>query len=223
MIFDAQTPADTRDFFTCHQQLLTELYGTSDSHVAAAEFARMVVERPDGNLVGEPTVTLFRRSLIKEYGMFIPAMIQTCDMEYWTRLATNVGIVHVAERLATFRVHGNSATSRNLARREYGIRLLDPLIALYLFLHEKHYGTMRRELFHASGRLVNWWRLIWSAHKAWETASAASGNPELIEQWNAAVQAYPKLKQLAFAGRFLTRIRSLLAVTGLDRCAKRGA
>jgi glycosyltransferase involved in cell wall biosynthesis len=221
VIFGEQTPSATQEFFIGHQQLLWELHGTKDSRVEPEAFARMAVQRLDRNLVGEPTVTLFRRSLAQQYGMFLPAMIQKCDSEYWTRLATNIGVAHVAEPLATFRVHGKSTTSQNLARREYGTRLLDPLIEHYLYLHEKHYAAMRLELFRASGRLVNWWRLVWSAHNAWHKAVATPGNPELLQQWQAATKAYPRFKRLALAGRFLTKIRSLLAATGLDRRFKR--
>jgi glycosyltransferase involved in cell wall biosynthesis len=221
LLFDEHTPAATRAFFDEHQKVLEELYGTKDSFVDGETFARMAIQRLDWNLVGEPTVVLFSRSVIKDFGMFVPALIQRCDMEFWTRLATNVGVVHVAERLATFRIHDKSTTSQNLSKREYRARLLDPLVTHYLILHEKHYQLLRRELFRSSGRLVNWWRLIWAAHQAWAVANTSSGNLEIKAEWENILETYPKLKPLAWAGLFLTKIRAGLGALGLDRRLKK--
>lgn len=221
LLFDEHTPAATRSFFDEHQKVLEECYGTKDGFVDGKTFARMTIQRPDWNLIGEPTVVLFNRSVIKDFGMFVPALIQRCDTEYWMRLATNVGVVHVAGRLANFRVHDKSTTSRNLSKRDYRMRLVDPLVIHYLILHEKHYQKLRRELFRSSGRLVNWWRLVWAAHQAWAVATASPGNLEIKAEWNNIVNAYPKLKSLAWAGFFLTKIRSGMGVLGLDRRLKK--
>jgi hypothetical protein len=159
--------------------------------------------------------------VLKDFGVFVPAMIQHCDTEYWLRLGTNVGVVHVAERLATFRVHNKSTTCQNLSNREYRGWLIDPLVTHYLILHEKHYQTLRQELFRSSGRLVNWWRLIWAAHRARAVATASTGDLEIKAEWDNVVTTYPKLKSLAWAGIFLTKIRSGMAVLGLDHRLKK--
>lgn len=221
VIFDDLASSTIRGYFETHQALLDEIYGTNDCYMDGKAFARMAVKRLDWNPVGEPTVVLFNRSVIKDFGMFVPAMIQRCDTEYWLRLATNVGVVHVAERLATFRVHDKSTTSRNQSKRDYRTRLVDPLVMHYLILHDKHYQKLRRELFRSSGRLVNWWRLVWAAHQAWAVATASPGNLEIKAEWDNVVNAYPKLKSLAWAGFFLTKIRSGMGVLGLDRRLKK--
>jgi glycosyltransferase involved in cell wall biosynthesis len=225
VIFDDLAPATIRDYFEEHQKLLSSFYGTEDSYVDPVAFARMAAEYPDPNLnlVGEPTVALFHRSLVKTCGSFVPAMVQACDSEFWMRLATNVGVVHVAEPLATFRVHSKSTTSHNTAGRAYAVRYLDPLIARHLFLHEKSYAAFRTELFLSSGRLRNWWRLIRMAHEAWRIAVSKSGTPELQGQWNEAVKAYPEFQRLAFVGRFLMKIHFVLAFTGLNRGRKKSS
>jgi glycosyltransferase involved in cell wall biosynthesis len=221
ILFDEHATVATRSFFDEHQKLLEELYGTKDSFIDGKTFARMAVQRLDWNLIGEPTVVLFNRSVIKDFGMFVSSLIQRCDSEYWLRLATNVGVVHVAERLASFRVHDKSTTSQNLSKREYRTRLIEPLVSHYLILHEKHYQLLRRELFHSSGRLVNWWRLIWATHHAWAVTMASPGNREIKLEWDNVVKTYPKLKSLARAGIFLTKIRSGLGVLGLNRRLKK--
>jgi glycosyltransferase involved in cell wall biosynthesis len=221
ILFDEHTPSAARGFFHDHQKALEESYGTKDSYMDGKTFARMMVHRLDWNPIGEPTVTLFNRSLINDFGMFVPTLIQRCDAEYWLRLATNVGVVHVAERLASFRVHGKSTTSQNQSKRDYRARLVDPLVMHYLMLHEKYYQALRQELYRSSGRLVNWWRLIWAAHHARTATIASPGNLEIKAEWDNIVKVYPKLKSLAWAGIFLTKIRSGLGVLGLDRSLKK--
>ena len=220
ILYDAHASAATREFFDRHQKTLIELYGERDGLVTAETFSRMTLERPDWNLVGEPTVVLFKRALAEKFGGFVPAMIQRCDTEYWVRLATNVGVVHIAERLATFRVHDKSTTSQNLSKREYRTRLVDPLVMQYLVLHEAHYAKFRQELYRADGKLVSWWRLIWSAHLAWSVAQNPTSEQAIKTEWDNVVAAYPKLKRLAHAGRGLTKIRAAIAATGLDRHRK---
>lgn len=178
------------------------------------------MQNPHWNIIGEPTVTLFHRSLVREFDFFTPALIQRCDMEYWVRLGTNVGVVHVAEFLATYRFHDKSMTSRNLAKRKYAMTMLDPLITQYLFLHEKYYAAFRKELFRTSGRLVTWWRLVRLAHKAWETAQNPSAAPELPANWQQATKMYPRFRTLALIGQVFVPIRLALSAVGLNKLQK---
>jgi hypothetical protein len=226
VIFDDYTSVPVRDYFGKHQQLLKKLYGPKDSYVDSVTFARMVVDRPDWNLIGEPTVTLFNRSVITKLGKFDPGLIQNCDMEYWARLGTNLGVVHVAECLATFRVHGKSTTSHNLTKREFHAKFIDPLVNHYLLLRRQHYQTLRKELYASSGRFVNWWRLIWSSHYAWRMARPALFNPALGDtgiknEWKTVIKNYPELKSFAILGLFIMPIRHLITLLRLDRHVKK--
>jgi glycosyltransferase involved in cell wall biosynthesis len=221
VVFDELASDTLRNYFQAHQVTLDEIYGLKDCHLAGETFARRAVERMDWNPVGEPTAVLFQRSLIKDFGKFVPAMIQRCDTEYWLRLGANVGVVQVAERLATFRVHDKSTTSQNQSKRDYRARLIDPLILHYLILHEKHYQVLRRELYRSSGRLVNWWRLVWAAQQARTVAAASANFPEIQAEWKNVVVAYPKLSALARVGGVLNQIRSTLGVLGLNRRLKK--
>jgi glycosyltransferase involved in cell wall biosynthesis len=223
VLFDDLASNHTHDFFESHQAMLDSNYGAEDSFIDGRSFARMAIRRMNWNPVGEPTVVLFNRSVLKDYGMFVPAMIQSCDAEYWLRLGSNVGVVHVAERLATFRIHGKSTSSQNMSKRDYRASLLDPLVMHYLVLHEKHFRTLRRELFHSSGRFVNWWRLIWSAHRARSVAIASTGDIGIMAEWDNVATSYPQLRSLARAGILLTRVRSGIAALGLDRYLKKAS
>lgn len=214
IIFDPDTAADLRQYLDRHVEFIAQTYAPQDTYVDAAAFARLTVQNLRTNLIGEPTVTLFHRSLVTELGQFTPAMIQTCDSEYWTRLGTNAGVVHVPETLAAFRVHGRSATSRNLAEKEFTLGFLDPLIANYLYLHEPAYAALRQEFYRSPGRLAVWWQLACQARGVRHQALGGRDGRTFEKEWAAAARACPRLNRLAFYGRFGCLLRPARRLIG---------
>ena len=214
MIYDPDTAADLRQYLDRHVEFIARTYAQQDSYVDAATFARLTAQNLRMNLIGEPTVTLFHRSLVAELGKFTPAMIQTCDSEYWTRLGTNVGVVHVPETLAAFRVHGSSATSRNLAEKEFTLGFLDPLVANYLYLHEPRYAILREAIYRSSGRLTTWWQIACFARDVRQMALTGRDGRTFEKEWSTAATACPRLNRLATYGRFCRFLRVARKLTG---------
>jgi len=217
MIFDPDTARDLREYLDWHVGFVAKIFGPVDAFVDAPAFTRITVQNMHPNLLGEPTVTLFHRSLASELGKFTPAMIQACDSEYWIRLGTNVGVVYVAETLAAFRVHGRSATSRNLAEKDYRVRLLDPLVFNYLYLHDPVFANLRRELYRTPGRIAIRWQLACLAYDARHLAYTGRDGRTFEKEWTAITAIYPALKRLAFFGRFCRLVRSVLILLHLKR------
>jgi glycosyltransferase involved in cell wall biosynthesis len=227
IIFDDLVENGARNYFKQHQAMIKEAYGERD-YVDAETFARMCSVRPTENIIGEPTVTIFHRSVIQNFGIFNPALIQICDMEYWARVGSNVGVVYIPERLATFRVHHRSTTSHNHAEREYRTGRLDPLIVHYLLLRSPFYRNIRNKLYLRSGRMLVWWQCIYDAHRAWRIArpylfNSTRGDAKNKKDWKDIIKTYPELKILAFAGLFLMMVRAVIYRTGLDRYFKNQA
>ncbi len=65
-----------------------------------------------GNLIGEPTAVLFRRSEAR--GGFDAGYRQAFDMELWFRLLEGASFAYVDEPLCGIRLHGESGTVENL-------------------------------------------------------------------------------------------------------------
>lgn len=214
VLFDANVPAELQNYFARHQRLLDEIYGGYNSFLDANAFTRAVAANMDWNPVGEPTVALFRRSVVEELGRIEPMMIQRCDSEYWLRLGTNTGVAHVSEKLATFRVHGKSTTSSNISKRDYRARFMDPLIQHWLIMNADHYARLRGELCRRSSSLIESWRLVWAANHARTLANAEPVNPELQAEWRNVVAAFPNLESLARIGKFFTAIRAFIPLKG---------
>jgi len=201
-LFDAQVTARNRDYFLRHQARVETSFG---AHTDAETFSKFCAAHPETNPVGEPTVTIFRRSLLKQCGRFNVALIQMCDSEYWLRLGSRVGVTYVPRRLATFRVHAGSATAQNHAQRTFRTEVLDPLIIQYLILRSPKHRGLRRALCQQVGAVRAWWWLIYNAAAARKTALA--GGVELAE-WRNVARLLPGLRTLALAGAVLVPVQS---------------
>ena len=70
------------------------------------------------NKIGEPTNVLIRREVFEQVGLFDPSFKQYPDLEMWLRIMTRYKIAFIDEKLASFRIHPNQATSHNLAQKD---------------------------------------------------------------------------------------------------------
>ena len=70
------------------------------------------------NKIGEPTNILIRTEVFEQVGLFDPSFKQYPDLEMWLRIMTHYKIAFIDEKLASFRIHPNQATSHNLAQKD---------------------------------------------------------------------------------------------------------
>jgi len=227
LLFDDSVDASTRAYLGQHQAMLQKIYG-EQREVTAEAFADLCASHPGENLIGEPTVTIFHHSLAKQLGGFNPILVQLCDMEYWARIGASSGVVHVPEKLATFRVHQRSTTAKNYSQRVYRVATLEPLVFRYVMLRQPQCRNIRQALYRRLGRRTAWWRCLHAAHDAWRLAhprlfAAASGDATLKKEWQEVARAYPGLKLMAWSGVVLLKIRAALHAAGLKRGIKKPA
>ena len=76
-------------------------------------FAAMRRDRFRDNMIGEPTAVMVTREALVKLGLFNVQLHQLTDLEMWLRIASSYRVGFIAELLATFRVHGRSASSSN--------------------------------------------------------------------------------------------------------------
>jgi len=76
-------------------------------------FAAMQRDRFRDNMIGEPTAVMVTREALVKLGLFNVQLHQLTDLEMWLRIASSYRVGFIAEPLATFRVHGRSASSLN--------------------------------------------------------------------------------------------------------------
>lgn len=65
------------------------------------------------NKIGEPTAVLLKKEVFDTVGLFSEVLKQTLDIEFWYRLMKKYDVVYIDEKLLSFRLHNNQATSVN--------------------------------------------------------------------------------------------------------------
>jgi len=113
--------------------------------ISHGEFAKAMLERGVGlNFIGEPTSVMIRREICFKYSFFSPNLVHLCDLEYWTRLGTNEGLIYIPEKLSGFRVHNRSASAYNHFNRHFELECLDKIILLHDYLYDPCYLNLRK-------------------------------------------------------------------------------
>lgn len=108
------------------------------------------------NKIGEPSVVLFKKSLINEVGWFNENLEQILDYEYWYRILKKNKILILKKELVSFRIHRQQATNvnRNIAINDY--RLYDKI--LYKSYSNLLHENLRKELYNQYGFWPNFKR-----------------------------------------------------------------
>lgn len=211
-IFEEGTSEMLRHWFTGHKQRLWTDYQARPV-ISAQQAARLAVNDPGHNLVGEPTVTLINKKLFQELHGFDEALIQLCDSDFWCRVMMNYGAVFVPESLAAFRIHPHATTMQNHVKREFRLAFLDPLVLQYKFAFDEHFKQVRNP--QVTGKSIASLRreCAAAASAAWLQArkSNNSGDDFLLKEWTAVKSYYPGIQTMAYVGRavgFLSRIKN---------------
>jgi glycosyltransferase involved in cell wall biosynthesis len=110
------------------------------------QIAKFTVENIYTNFIGEPTVIMFKKEVVKELGAFNPDLIQICDLEYFLRIASNYGIKYIPQPLTYFRVHKGSASTSNYSAREFSMSNMDPIIMVNQLIFDSSFSRFRKTL-----------------------------------------------------------------------------
>ena len=65
------------------------------------------------NKIGEPTVILFRKEIVKDIGFYKEDLFQLLDIEFCNRVLKKYKIAILNKKLVGFRLHSNQATNSN--------------------------------------------------------------------------------------------------------------
>jgi len=133
-----------RQFYENMVITLGDVFGGKDC-VMPQEFSGAILETGVGiNFIGEPTSVMLRRDMCFQYSFFNKNLIHLCDLEYWSRIGTNEGVVYIPECLCEFRVHNRSASAHNHAHKPFELAFLDKIILLHDYLYQPWYENLRK-------------------------------------------------------------------------------
>ncbi|MCQ9372928.1 glycosyltransferase [Methyloversatilis sp. XJ19-13] len=156
--------------------------------------AYFVAARGWCNYFGEPTCALIHRRVFERFGRFNADLIQFCDVEYWLRVCSQLGMAWLPESRASFRVHGASTSQQNAQRKSFRSSTLDRLVLLHQFAYAAEYKALRKA---AAALLepVNFQRkLAKDAFWAGNHARAAGTDAGIMDDWNNLARRYPHLQ-----------------------------
>lgn len=207
-IFEEGVSEQYQQFYLNHKAEIEALYAQANE-IPAKKYCEMAHTRPSHNFMGEPTAVMLRKSCFERFGYFNPNLIMSCDAEYWTRVASHTGTIHIPEVLAKFRVHKGATSAVNMAKRRYRMDVLDPLIVLHDFAFHPIYCSIRAMEDSHLAELF-WERAYWAL---W-TAKHAVSDPKapdvgFLNEWEQVAQAYPRCASIPLKFRILTKWNAL--------------
>lgn len=118
------------------------------------------------NKIGEPSVVMFRESLIDEVGYFNEELKQILDYEYWYRILKKHPIAIINKPLVKFRLHQNQATNvnRNQDIDDYKVyeqilykhylKLLHPKLRKRLYLKYHPFPQLKKRILNKIKRML---------------------------------------------------------------------
>lgn len=113
-------------------------------HVAEVAAAHAGQKTAQLNFVGEPMAMLLERKAVLGQDGFDTGYVQLWDYELVLRLAMKRGLVIVDEPLATFRVHQESETARNLSGSTFRADAVDRLRLHTAYATDRRYRKVRK-------------------------------------------------------------------------------
>jgi glycosyltransferase involved in cell wall biosynthesis len=198
-IFDAGTTEERRAYYENHISI-DELF-PSATRITPQQYCAATLEHMGVNLLGEPTAVMFRRASVDKIGEFNANLIMICDSEYWARLGVNGGCTYVPETLASFRVHGGSASALAFANRQYRLSL-DRVVLLHEFVFHPAYAPLRAAAAAREPPMDLMARLADEIRsRRWLAIDAASRrdapDPTLLLEWKELERRLPRIAAVA--------------------------
>lgn len=137
---------DVRRYYTKVVRTLENTCPQASTHYSPKRISRAAMKYPAMNFIAEPSLSLFRKDVLEESGVFNPWLKQICDLEFLLRLASRYGLEYVPETLCAFRIHEASATNSNVQNKHVELRYIEPMVYSGLLLFAPEFKAFRANL-----------------------------------------------------------------------------
>jgi len=214
--FEDGTPDGLRTDYLDHRARIQAVFRDS-AQWSARDFCEAALQSlVIWNILGEPTAVLLHRDVFRRFGWFNPHLRMLCDFEFWARVASNTGTVHIPQSLAIFRVHETSTSGffRASEARRYRFNMVDPLLILHEYAFHPLFANLRAVAAHRHSRVdleSEFWRRALLVH--WFARHAARDSVprdvSLLDEWQVAARDCPRLASIPLKIKFLAKLRAL--------------
>lgn len=96
------------------------------------------------NFIAEPSLIFFKRTLIKEVGLYDHLFHQICDLEYNMRLASKVGVYVLNKPICHFAIHAQSTTNANVNNKYFQLRFIEQAYYAYKLIHHNSFKSIQK-------------------------------------------------------------------------------
>jgi glycosyltransferase involved in cell wall biosynthesis len=157
------------------------------------------------NFIGEPTAVIIHKSIFQKLGTFNPNLIHLCDWEFWLRVGINHGFTYMPKNLATFRVHSDGTSSKNIKKKILQMDLLDNIVMLHEFSFNPLYKPLRDTAFRNIPQINFRDLLIYNVHEIVTLIESrlrddARENKDIYVDWQKITRNFPVLLELPVKG-----------------------
>jgi len=199
IVFDDGIEPRVREWYEENRAMLAAMF-SAHQLVSAECCQRRALDRFGINLFGEPSAVMVHRTAFERFGLFNPALIIACDLEFWTRVSIHAGAAFVPEDLAMFRVHKQAASAVNHSQREFRTNVLDNLVILHQYAFDDLYRPIRQAAARRSPPLALTRLFKQRCHEVrakadWARRHPTHPDPSLMAEWQDVVKRYPRIAQ----------------------------
>lgn len=110
------------------------------------EISRAAIQHIGMNFIAEPSLSLFRKSVVNQVGKFEPVLKQICDLEFMLRVASRYGLTYLPQDLCYFRIHNASTTSTNVSNNYFDLKYIEPVLFAWLLKFSGGFQYLRKQL-----------------------------------------------------------------------------
>lgn len=145
-VLPANADVATQRYYTHEVRTLKNTSLNNTNHFSAKEVSCIAAKHIAMNFIAEPSLSFFKKDLLRQVGPFNKALKQLCDLEFMLRVSSNYGLVYIPQKLCAFRIHSNSTTSSNARVHYFEMRYIEPLLLLYFLLYGQQFASLRKNL-----------------------------------------------------------------------------
>jgi len=145
-ILDKEVTAAEKAYYTNQVRTLENTGQYNTSFFPAATISGIAASNISLNFIAEPSLTMFRKTLVKTIGSFDGDLKQICDLEFFLRAASNYGLIYIPEQLCGFRIHADSTTEKNIAGGNYRLDYIETLFYALKLLTKPEFRQFRKLL-----------------------------------------------------------------------------
>ncbi|MES2680315.1 MAG: glycosyltransferase [Bacteroidota bacterium] len=145
-ILDKAVTVEEREYYTNQVRTLENTGHYNSPFFPASTIARIAASNISLNFIAEPSLTMFKKTMVSALGKFDDGLKQICDLEFFLRAASNYGLIYIPEQLCGFRIHANSTTEKNIAGGNYRLDYIETLFYALKLLTKPEFAQFRNFL-----------------------------------------------------------------------------